>query len=343
VTGTQRSLKHADAASWLGISSKALRLYEDRGLLSPGRTAAGWRVYDAAELARAADIVALRQLGLSLMEVGRVVAGDNRDLGIALEAHQMVLKARQQALAVAMAKVQELRLALSEGRMPELAGALEAAEGGAGIALDLPWPWGGERFTLKSLASLTFIIGPLGSGKTRLARSLADAISRGRFLGLERLQADGAVLAERLAADAALAARITAAMAWLRDDGATESPALLALLVGLAGDRDDTVIVDMVEDGLDAATQAAVVAYLRRAASTLPRLMLMTRSSAILDLAAVRPGEAIILCPANHSPPSLVSPSPGAPGYEAVETCLASPEVRARTAGMVATRPAAAG
>ena len=60
----------------------------------------------------------------------------------------------------------------------------------------------------------------------------------------------------------------------------------------------------------------------------------------ILDLAAVGPNEAIILCPANHSPPSLVAPYPGAPGYEAVATCLASPEVRARTEGVVAVRAA---
>jgi hypothetical protein len=64
----------------------------------------------------------------------------------------------------------------------------------------------------------------------------------------------------------------------------------------------------------------------------------LTRSSAILDLAAVGPEEAIILCPANHSPPSRVAPFPGAPGYEAVATCLASPQVRERTAGVIAWR-----
>jgi hypothetical protein len=42
--------------------------------------------------------------------------------------------------------------------------------------------------------------------------------------------------------------------------------------------------------------------------------------------------------PANHSPPICVAPFPGASGYEAVATCLAAPEVRARTAGVVAWR-----
>jgi len=63
------------------------------------------------------------------------------------------------------------------------------------------------------------------------------------------------------------------------------------------------------------------------------------RSSSILDLEAVGANEAIILCPANHIPPTLVSSLPGAPGYEAVATCLASPEVRARTEGIIALRP----
>ena len=64
--------------------------------------------------------------------------------------------------------------------------------------------------------------------------------------------------------------------------------------------------------------------------------MLLTRSNVILDLDDVGPGATIFYCPANHSPPSLVAPHPGAPGYEAVATCLASPEVRARTEGVIA-------
>ena len=49
--------------------------------------------------------------------------------------------------------------------------------------------------------------------------------------------------------------------------------------------------------------------------------------------------EAIIFCPANHNTPTIVAPYPGAPGYEAVASCLAPPEVRARTAGVIAWRP----
>jgi hypothetical protein len=95
----------------------------------------------------------------------------------------------------------------------------------------------------------------------------------------------------------------------------------------------------MIEQGLDQASQEAVIAHLRRRRPVGRPLFLLTRSCAILDLAAVGADEAIIFCPANHSPPMHVAPWPGAFGYEAVATCLASPEVRARTAGVIAWRP----
>jgi hypothetical protein len=99
------------------------------------------------------------------------------------------------------------------------------------------------------------------------------------------------------------------------------------------------LIVDMVEQGLDQATQGALIAHLRRRGTGGRPLFLLTRSHAILDLAAAGADEAIILCPANHSPPRRVAPYPGAPDYEAVATCLASSEVRARTEGVIAWRP----
>ena len=55
-------LNPSTAARQLGVSAKALRLYEQHGLIIPGRTAAGWRAYGPDEMARAAEIVTLRAL-----------------------------------------------------------------------------------------------------------------------------------------------------------------------------------------------------------------------------------------------------------------------------------------
>ncbi|HEY9348253.1 MAG TPA: MerR family transcriptional regulator, partial [Inquilinus sp.] len=60
---TTRFLNASEAARRLGVSTKALRLYEQRGLLAPVRSAAGWRAYGPDEMGRAGEIAALRALG----------------------------------------------------------------------------------------------------------------------------------------------------------------------------------------------------------------------------------------------------------------------------------------
>jgi DNA-binding transcriptional MerR regulator len=92
-------LSASAAAHRLGISIKALRLYEKRGLLAPGRTPAGYRAYGPAVLDRAAQIVALRGLGLSLAQIARVMASDPSGLDRALAAHQQGLANQMQKLA----------------------------------------------------------------------------------------------------------------------------------------------------------------------------------------------------------------------------------------------------
>jgi DNA-binding transcriptional MerR regulator len=334
-----RFLNPSEAAKQLGVSAKALRLYEQRGLVIPGRNASGWRSYGPKEMSRGAEIVALRALGLSLAQVARVLGGDAQGLEPALAAHQTALEGRVRQLADTVEKVRGLRVDLARGQAPtvgELAHLVEpAAE--FNVEFELPWPWGGELFKLRDIRPLNYIVGPLGSGKTRLALRLAEILPGAAFLGLERSE-DGSATA-RLDGDPAFKLRVDQALAWLIEDGATVSEALVALLAGLEAEGPAILIVDMVEQGLDPSTQQAVIAHLRRRGPDGRPLFLLTRSCVILDLAAVGADEAIILCPANHSPPTRVAPYPGAPGYEAVATCLASPEVRARTQGVIAWRP----
>jgi DNA-binding transcriptional MerR regulator len=333
-------LSPSEAARRLGVSAKALRLYEQRGLVAPVRTAAGWRAYGPEEMSRASEIAALRALGLSLAQVAHVLQGDPAGLEPALASHQAMLEAEMRGLAGTIERIRGLRADLALGRAPA-AGELPRLMGPApalGVAFDLPWPWGGERFELSDIRAITYLIGPLGSGKTRLAMRLAKTLPDAVFLPMERADDGGIAARSRLAADPGLAARVEQALAWLADEGAEPSDALLSLLVGLEADGPRIRVVDLVEHGLSAATQEALVPYLRRRGTETP-LFVMTRSTAILDLATIGPDEAILYCPANHSPPFLVTPIPGASGYEAVATCLASPEVRARTEGVIALRP----
>jgi DNA-binding transcriptional MerR regulator len=341
VNSAARFLSPSEAARQLGISTKALRLYEQRGLIAPGRTSAGWRAYGPVEIARATDIVELRALGLSLSEVVRILAGDAQTLDRTLAAHKEALEDRVRQLSHTIGKVSRLRADLSRGEMPNAREVIRLLKSTTDIsvAFDLPWPWGGEPFELRDIRSLNYIVGPLGSGKTRLAKRLAAALPDAAFVGLDRLANEAVAARASLDADLALKSRVDKSLAAIVDDGGAASVALLALLTTLESEDPPILVIDMLEQGLNAATQEALIIHLRRRGPTARPLFVLTRSSAILDLDCVGADEAIILCPANHSPPSRVLPYPGSPGYEAVATCLASPEVRARTEGMVAHLP----
>ena len=339
MSSSAQFLNPSAAARRLGVSAKALRLYERHGLIAPSRTAAGWRAYGPEVMARAAEIVTLRTLGLSLSQVARVLGDDPQGLEPALAAHQATLEGRIRQLAGAVEKVRDIRAGLAQGKSPTAGELVRLLGPTAGFSFDLPWPWGGERFELSDVRPLNYIIGPLGSGKTRLARRLAETLPDAVFLGLDRLEHGSTAAQAQLEADPALQSRVDQTLSWLVEDGAAASEALVALLVGLESEGVAIVVVDMVEHGLDQAAQEALIAHLRRRGPGARPLFLLTRSCAILDLAAVGAEEAIIFCPANHSPPISVAPYPSAPGYEAVATCLASPEVRARTEGVIAWRP----
>ena len=60
----------AEAARRLGISIKALKLYERQGLVRPPRTKKGWRFYRAADVDRVSRILAFKAMGFGLSQIG---------------------------------------------------------------------------------------------------------------------------------------------------------------------------------------------------------------------------------------------------------------------------------
>jgi DNA-binding transcriptional MerR regulator len=339
---SSRNLTPSQAAVHLGVSAKALRLYEEQGLIAPGRSPGGWRLYGPADVQRAASILSLRTLGLSLAQVARVLSGDPGAIDAALAAHEERLTRQAGHIEGTLRRLRSLREDIRRGKALDAAalddalGREPAVRGG----FELPWPWTGEWFELRDIPRLNFITGPLGSGKTRFAERLADALPDGIFLGLERL--DDPVWARRVEQDADLAARVKRTTDWLVEEGAVSTASLRALVIALETEAPEVLVVDMVEEGLCEASQRALMAFLRVKPGRKDAVFLMTRSSAILDLALAGAGETIIYCPANHSVPFQASLQPGGRGYEAVTTCLADPVVRARTACIIATAAGAA-
>lgn len=310
----------SEAAGRLGVSVKTLRVYEDRGLVRPTRTAAGWRTYGPEELALAAEIVSLRSLGFSLAQVEDVLRGVVDGLEVALAAHQVKVEGDLAETNVRLNRIRALRRSLVSGATPAVKDLADLASNPyrCVASFDLPWPWGGERFELCDVRLINYIVGPLGSGKTRLAMMIAQQLPDTRYLGLDRLER----VEETRQENADARSEIEAALAWLREDGAFESKALFALIGAIYLDRSKALVIDLIEQGLDETTQYALMAHLRGRPQNGRPLFIMTRSSAILDLPALGPHETITFCPANHSSPFRVGHSPAARGYDVVETCL---------------------
>lgn len=88
----------AETAARLGVTVKALRVYERHGLVQPQRTAAGWRAYGATAFAQLHQVLALKRLGLSLARIAELLRGGGVDMDavLALQERAMV-QARDRA------------------------------------------------------------------------------------------------------------------------------------------------------------------------------------------------------------------------------------------------------
>ena len=65
-------LSAADCASRTGLTVRALRVYEEFGLIAPRRSAGGWRQYGHGDLMKLNTIALLKTAGLSLAQIGEV-------------------------------------------------------------------------------------------------------------------------------------------------------------------------------------------------------------------------------------------------------------------------------
>ncbi|MFF7335829.1 MerR family transcriptional regulator [Streptomyces sp. NPDC008163] len=111
-----------DFARYGRVSARMLRHYDEIGLLHPDRTdpATGYRYYGAAQLARLNRIIALKDLGFTLQQVGAVLddAVGPEELRGMLRLRRTELEAAMAAAAARLAQVEaRLRSIESEGHM----------------------------------------------------------------------------------------------------------------------------------------------------------------------------------------------------------------------------------
>ena len=94
------------------MTVRALHYYDRVGLLKPRRTRASYRVYRDADLPRLQQIVVLKFLGLSLMEIAAALKNGSR-LQESLKTRRFALKLKRERLGMALHVIDELQ---SDGR-----------------------------------------------------------------------------------------------------------------------------------------------------------------------------------------------------------------------------------
>jgi DNA-binding transcriptional MerR regulator len=102
-------------AGYLGVTAKALRHYERLGLLTPRRTAAGYRLYSDNDRTRLDQIVALKFLGISLREIRALLNRPEPALAEALRRQRARLQEKRQLLERAIRAAEDAEQTMEAG------------------------------------------------------------------------------------------------------------------------------------------------------------------------------------------------------------------------------------
>ena len=104
-----------DVAERTGLTSRALRFYEARGLIQPLRTYSGRRLYGRGEIERIQQIVALKRAGLTLAQIGKLTARGNMDLRSLIGTQLDVIEKRKAELDEAKALLLSIKSRIDRG------------------------------------------------------------------------------------------------------------------------------------------------------------------------------------------------------------------------------------
>src|SRR3569623_439 len=104
-----------DVAKRTGITSRALRFYEARGLLKPLSTYSGRRLYGTGELERIQQILALKRAGMSLSQIGAVMQRGGLDLPALVDAQLNLIQERKAELDEARSLLLSIKSRIDRG------------------------------------------------------------------------------------------------------------------------------------------------------------------------------------------------------------------------------------
>lgn len=139
------TLDIAEVGRRTGLTPRALRFYEARGLVAPLRTAAGRRHYGPGELARLNAVVALKRAGFSLAEIARLTARRQPDLGRLVAARLAVLDMRAAEIEAIRALLRTVQSRIDRGEPVDVATLCSLIHTG-GIMTQENWQAVGDRY-----------------------------------------------------------------------------------------------------------------------------------------------------------------------------------------------------
>lgn len=123
-----------EVARLAGITNRTLHHYDEIGLLSPGRSDSGYRLYDGADLERLQEILFFRELGFGLNEIRAATTESGYDRGEALRRQRAMLLEQIDRLGALISSVDaaidahERGLIMNEEDMFEVFGDFDPAE-----------------------------------------------------------------------------------------------------------------------------------------------------------------------------------------------------------------------
>lgn len=107
----------ADCARQIGITVKALRVYEAHGLLSPPRSEKSWRLYGAREISQLNEILTLKAMGFSLSRITELLSGNESTTDGMLALQQSYLTEHRKRLDDSLGLVTALREKTARGEV----------------------------------------------------------------------------------------------------------------------------------------------------------------------------------------------------------------------------------
>lgn len=122
-------LKVGELSQYCGLTVRTLHHYDSIGLLAPSaRSDSGYRLYDRHDVARLHQILALKHLGLSLADIGAVLAAPGQNLALIVERQIQLLEQQIEDGKKLHSRLSHLHQEIIRGEEPELADWLTTLE-----------------------------------------------------------------------------------------------------------------------------------------------------------------------------------------------------------------------